>query len=330
MTVSKNDIIDELHKPARRNYPRRSTITLGIDDLWQADLVEMDSGNLKGISKINKGYKYLLTIIDTFSKFAWAIPVKNKTGESVSKVMSICFKNLSQGVDLNSQHKPPKNLQTDNGKEFYNKDFKKLMEQNKINHYSTYSDKKAAIVERFNRSLKELMWKQFSIQGNYKWVDILPNLLNIYNNRKHRTIGMTPCEASSRLEKPQRVASERLSPKDAPKIHLKIRFKVGDYVRINKLKHMFEKGYTPNWSTEIFVIDKVFKNIPPYYHIKDMKGEEIKGTFYEQELQKTKIPTNIYLVEKILKRKGNKVYVKWLGFDNTHNQWINKKDLITS
>ncbi|XP_070169323.1 uncharacterized protein [Polyergus mexicanus] len=366
MTVSKNDIIDELHKPARRNYPRRSTITLGIDDLWQADLVEMDSGNLKGISKINKGYKYLLTIIDTFSKFAWAIPVKNKTGESVSKAMSICFKNLSnvsfglslsdashsrteglsQGVDLNSQHKPPKNLQTDNGKKFYNKDFKKLMEQNKINHYSTYSDKKAAIVERFNRSLKELMWKQFSIQGNYKWVDILPNLLNIYNNRKHRTIGMTPCEASQRLSpkdvserhlkmcpKCAQKAPGRLSPRDTKsegRLVQGTRFKVGDYVRINKLKHMFEKGYTPNWSTEIFVIDKVFKNIPPYYHIKDMKGEEIKGTFYEQELQKTKIPTNIYLVEKILKRKGNKVYVKWLGFDNTHNQWINKKDLITS
>ncbi|XP_070172160.1 uncharacterized protein [Polyergus mexicanus] len=379
MTVSKNDIIDELHKPARRNYPRRSTITLGIDNLWQADLVEMDSGNLKGISKINKGYKYLLTIIDTFSKFAWAIPVKNKTGESVSKAISICFKNLSnasfglslsdvsyglnlsgashsrteglsQGVDLNSQHKPPKNLQTDNGKEFYNKDFKKLMEQNKINHYSTYSDKKAAIVERFNRSLKELMWKQFSIQDNYKWVDILPNLLNIYNNRKHRTIGMTPCEASyglnpkdasSRLdnspkdasERHLKMTSERLSPRDAKsegRLVQGTRFKVGDYVRINKLKHMFEKGYTPNWSTEIFVIDKVFKNIPPYYPIKDMKGEEIKATFYEQELQKTKIPTNIYLVEKILKRKGNKVYVKWLGFDNTHNQWINKKDLITS
>ncbi|XP_029673830.1 uncharacterized protein LOC115241971 [Formica exsecta] len=156
--------------------------------------------------------------------------------------MSICFKNLPQGVDLNSQHKLPKNLQTDNGKEFYNKDFKKLMEQNKINHYSTYSDKKATIVERFNKSLIELMWKQFSIQGNYKWVDILPNLSNIYNNRKHRTIGMTPCEASSRLDKPQRVASERLtsklcektserlSTKDAPERHLKMRFKVGDYL----------------------------------------------------------------------------------------------------
>lgn len=93
--VNKTDIINELHKPARRNYPRRSTITLGVDDLWQADLVEMDSGNLKGISKINKGYKYLLTVIDTFSKFAWTIPAKNKTGKNVSEAMSVCFKNLS-------------------------------------------------------------------------------------------------------------------------------------------------------------------------------------------------------------------------------------------
>lgn len=114
--VSKTNIINELHKPARRNYPGRSTITLRVDDLWQADLVEMNSGNLKGISKTNKGYKYLLTVIDTFPKFAWAIPVKNKTGKNVSKAMSVCFKNLSY-------HKLPKNLQTDNGKEFCKKDF---------------------------------------------------------------------------------------------------------------------------------------------------------------------------------------------------------------
>lgn len=190
--VSKTDIINELHKPARRNYLRSTIITLGVDDLQQADLVEIDSGNLKGISKINKGYKYLLTVIDTFSKFAWAIPVKNKTGKNVSKAMSVCFKNLSH-------HKLPKNLQTDNGKEFYNKDFQKLMKENEINHYSTYSNKKAATVERFNRSLKELTWKQCSVQGNYKWVDILSNLINIYNNRKHRTIGMTPSETSERF-----------------------------------------------------------------------------------------------------------------------------------
>ncbi|KAL6417814.1 hypothetical protein ACFW04_012515 [Cataglyphis niger] len=154
--------------------------------------------------------------------------------------MSICFKNLSL------QHKPPKNLQT-NGKEFYNKDFQKLMKQNEINHYSTYSDKKAAIVERFNRSLKELMWKQFSIQGNYKWVDILPNLLNIYNNRKHRTIGITPCEASEKLSQKgvsERLKTSKLSEKVTEK-HPKMRFKVGDHQISFFLYLIFLFLYTP-------------------------------------------------------------------------------------
>ena len=242
----------------------------------------MDSGNLKGVSKINKGYKYMITIIDVFSKFAWAVPLKSKTGKDVTNA----FK-LTKRV--------PTNLQTDKGKEFYNKDFKELMKKYNINHYSTYTNVKASVVERFNRTLKEKMWKQFSIQGNYKWIDILPKLVDNYNNTYHTTIKMKPVEVC--LKNQEIIFNDVYQDKLLP---LRNKFKFGDKVRISKIKGMFEKGYTANWSTEIFTVDKVFKGSPPYYHLKDSNGEEIKGIFYEQEMQKTKYP-DIYLVEKVLR-----------------------------
>lgn len=296
----------------RKNFPRQKVIAYNIDDLWQADLVEMDSGNLKGISKINKGYKYLLTIIDVFSKYAWAIPVEDKTGKNIVKALKIIFK-----------ERFPKNLQTDKGKEFFNNEFKHLMKEYNINHYSTYSELKASVVERFNRTLKERMWKQFDIQGNYKWVDILSKLVNNYNNTKHRTIKMKPNEVNKNNEEQisKTFFNHDIISKNKPK------YKVGDKVRISKLKKIFEKGYTANWSTELFEIKDVLLTNPITYKLKDTNNEDIEGKFYELELQKTKYP-DIYLVEKVLKKKNDKVYVKWLGFDNTHNSWINKDNVV--
>lgn len=98
-------------------------------------------------------------------------------------------------------------------------------------------------------------------------------------------------------------------------------------MRISKYKSLFEKGYLPNWSAEIFKVSKVVPTEPITYHLADLKGERIKGGFYEPELQKTKM-TDVYLVEKIIRRKGNKVLVKWLGFDNEHSSWINANDVL--
>ncbi len=164
----KRAVVDELHKPARRNYPRRKFDVRGLDETWQADLVEMQP-----YSKENKGYRYLLTVIDVFSKFAWARPVKTKTGEDTTAAMNSI---LQEG-------RKSKNLQVDKGKEFYNKNFEGLMKKSKIHMYSTESNLKASIIERFNRTLKNRMWKQFSLRGNYKWADILPDLLKSYNCR---------------------------------------------------------------------------------------------------------------------------------------------------
>ena len=128
--------------------------------------------------------------------------------------------------------------------------------------------------------------------------------------------------------KPQDVTSKdeaRILKKLSLKLkNLKAKFKKGDKVRISKAKHVFEKGYTPNWGTEIFTVFRVARTNPVTYHLKDYKKEPIAGGFYEQELAKVKYP-DVYLLEKVLRRRSNQIYVKWLEFDNSHNSWINKE-----
>lgn len=307
---ARRSIADELHAPARRRFPTRAVEVKGVNDLYQADLVEMIP-----YSKFNKGYKYLLTMINCFSKVAYAFPLKNKSGLEVANALEPI---------LNTDRM--NHLQTDAGLEFYNSHVTRLMKKYGINHYSTNSDKKASIIERFNRSLKELMYRKFTEVGNYKWIHILPSLLKEYNGRKHRTIGMAPIEVNKRNETVVRRNINKNRQKYKPK-DKKIEFKVGDKVRISKYKKIFDKGYLPNWTNEIFTVHSVQPTIPINYKLKDYRNNVIAGSFYGHELKKTKLG-DVYLVEKVIRKKGDKVYVKWKGFDGTHNSWINKTELL--
>lgn len=306
-------VVEEIHKPARRNYQRRRVKMRRPNETYQADLVEMIP-----YSRENKGYKYILNIIDIFSKYAYSVPLKSKTGQEVATALESVLKKIQPTTRKTHL---VKNIHVDLGKEFYNKNVQELLDRYKINMFSTYSGLKASICERFNRSIKENMWKKFSLQGNYKWVDMLPNLLETYNNRIHRTIGMRPkdvtinhtAEILKRLNKNQ-------VPRKPPK------FKVNDKVRLSKNKNLFEKSYTGNWSTEVFTITKVNNTNPVTYLLKDYLDQPVSGCFYSEELQKTKHP-DVYLVEKVIKKQGNKLLIKWLGFDESHNSWIDQKDL---
>ena len=307
--MSKTDVVNEIHKNARVNFPRRCVIMKDIDDLWQADLIDMQS-----ISKQNKNYRFILAIIDTFSKYAWTFPLKSKTKDDVCN----SFKKL-----LN-KGRVPKNLQTDKGTEFYNNQFQKLMETYHINHYSTFSTKKASIVERFIRTLKSKVYKEFSLRGSYNWIDsTLNNVTNKYNHTYHRTIDEVPANVDNINKKHILERYSRLVKNH----NIRSKYKIGDYVRISKYKGTFEKGYTPNWSTEIFKIRMIQNTNPITYLIEDtIRGQPILGAFYVQELQKTKNP-NLYLVEKVLKRKGDRVLVKWLGLPSSENSWIDKSNI---
>lgn len=308
----KTKIINELHAAARRNFTRRNTTLKGIDDLHQCDLVEMGS-----FSKLNKGYKYILTIINCFSKKAQAYALKSKTGKEVTSAMKKYLANKNNVV---------KNLQTDMGKEFYNTSFQNLMSSYNVNHYSTFSELKATIVERFNRTLKNAMYKRFSLRGTYKWIDILPELINNYNNTKHRTIGMKPKNVNKSNE---HIVKTRIIKSTLPKPEKKPphQFLLGDNVRISKIKSVFDKRYFPNWTNEVFTIYRVHPSNPETYILKDKSGKILHGTFYGHELLKSNTD-NVYLIDKVLRKKGNKLLVKWLGFDRSQSTWINKKDIL--
>ncbi|KAL6417307.1 hypothetical protein ACFW04_012622 [Cataglyphis niger] len=308
MSVEKRRLVEELHAPARRNFPRRRVAVRGYDDLWQADVVEM-----RPYARLNKGHNYILTVIDALSKYAWAAPLKSKSAGEVARALSKITR---------ESKRCPKNLQTDKGKEFYNAEMRKFAEKHGVNHYSTYSVMKASIVERFNRTLKNSMWKYFTLNGTYKWIDALPRLVKEYNARKHRTIGARPVDVTPAIaEKLLNTVYSNI------KIAAPAKFKPGDPVRVSKFKTIFEKGFTPNWTTEIFRITKVQRTNPVTYLLKDSRNEPIAGGFYEHELLRVFDP-DVYLVEKVLRRRGDEVYVKWLGMDETHNSWINKTAVL--
>lgn len=308
-SLGKIKIVNEIHRNARKNFVRRHTIIKGYKDLWQIDLAEMQQ-----YADENDGYRYILVCINCYSKYVYTRAIKNKSGVEVTGAMESIIQEAKYA---------PNNLQSDQGKEFYNKHFQALMTKLNINHYSTFSTKKAAIVERVIRTLKLKLYKDFSARGSYRWVEILPIVTKRYNSTKHRTIGMKPKDVREHT---------KIHAYDYLKIMpRKIKFHLGNIVRISKYKSIFEKGYTPSWSTELFKIVKVNVTNPPTYMLESLQGEPIKGCFYEAELQKTSSP-DIYLVEKILKqRKKNNIeqlYVKWLGFPNQFNSWVNKSDIV--
>ena len=179
-TLESSDVFT-LHYPTRKSFQTNRVFVSGIDQLWQADLVDVHS-----LAKENKWFKYLLTVIDVFSKFAWVVPLKTKDSLSVTNA----FKKILEG-----SRKPVK-LQTDKGKEFYNREFQNLLKKHNIYLYSTNSDFKASVVERFNRTLKQKMWKYFTFSNNQKYFRILDDLVKSYNSSFHRSIKMAPKNVS--------------------------------------------------------------------------------------------------------------------------------------
>ena len=306
----------ELHKPVIRKFKRAQVITNGIDDVWAADLADMSS-----LASHNDNYKYLLTVIDVFSKYAWAVPVKDKTANTVLKAF--------QSIVQNDKRKP-KRLWTDQGKEFINKEMKAWLKKEKISLYHTFGEHKASVVERFNRTLKTLMYKRFTEEQTGRWLEMLPELLEKYNNTKHSTIGATPSEVLDYDKDDVNALKEKLYGSHNQQQKKKNKFRLGDWVRISKVKRTFEKGYTPNWSHEVFKIVGTIGMNPTRYILEDYNKERIQGTFYAEELQKTLL-NDIFLVREVLaskKIKGKKHYlVNWIGWPDNFKDWIHESEL---
>ena len=218
---------------------------------------------MQAFSKFNRGAKYLLAVIDVFSKYGWLIPLKDKMGKSVASALKSIFK-----------ERKPEKMWVDKGKEFYNKDVKDSIEL-----YSTENEEKASVVERWIRTMKEKMWKYFKANSTNVYTNALLDLVKEYNNTKHSSIKMTLVQASKKEN--ELMVWRNLYPEHLEIHDLNPKFSVGDKVRISKKKKTFEKGYTTRWTEEIFTIVEVKRKNT------DLNGEEIRGTFYESELQKT-------------------------------------------
>ena len=256
----------------------------------------------------NDGYTFLLLVIDTFSKYGYLIPLKNKKGKTVANALKDIFK----------KRKPGK-LWTDKGKEFYNKDVKDLVEL-----YSTENEEKSSIAERWVRTIKEKMWKYFTDNNTYNYINVLPDLVKDYNNTVHSSTKLTPIDASKK--KNELTVWRNLYPDRYKKYNITPKFSVGDEVRITKKKKVFEKGYTTRWTEEIFTIKEIRDTNPITYKLTDLKGEEIEGTFYEPELQKTE--QQIYRIEKVIEKEKGRSLVKWKGYSDKFNSWVDNKELI--
>ena len=202
------------------------------------------------------------------------------------------------------------------GSEFYNNSFKKSLKDNNIGMYSIHNEGKSVAAERFIGTLKNKIYKYMTSISKNLYINKLDDIVDEYNNTYHRTIKMKPVDVKDNTYIDFKKEVNDKNPK----------FKVGDHVRISKYKNIFAKGYTPNWSEEVFVISKIKNTVPWTYVINDLNGEEIIGTFYEKELQKTN--QKEFRIEKVLKKKGDKLYVKWKDYDNSFNSWIDKKDLV--
>ena len=277
----------------------------GNNEIWAADLADM-----RALSDENDGFNYLLLVIDIFNKYGWIVPLKNKSSGVIVEALKGIFKDSGRR---------PKKLWTDKGREFFNKDVRDL-----IYLYATENEEKSSIAERWIRTIKEKMFKYFTDYKTNRYIDVLPDLVEDYNNTVHSSTKLTPVEASKEENQlkvwrnlyPDRYKTSRLNPK----------FSVGDEVRITKKKKVFEKGYTTRWTEEIFTIKEIRETNPITYKLEDLQGEEIKGTFYEPELQKTE--QQIFRIEKVIKKEKGKSLVKWKGYSDKFNSWVDNKDLI--
>ena len=300
-----------LHKPARKKFNTRPYKAKGIDALWQADLAEFGNYETR-----NDGNNYVLTVIDVFSRYAWARPVKHKTGQLVSDA----FENILKKGRI------PTKLQTDQGKEFENSIFQAMLRKYNISFFTIKSQFKAALVERYNRTLKSRLWRYFTHVGNYRWLDVLQDFVDSYNASRHRMIGMAPKDVNRENEYELWEKQETtVGPQKVTWRNPSQRFKVGEYVRLSKAKQIFDKGYVPNYTEEIFSVSKVINTDPVQYKVKDWNGDEILGSFYAAELQKVNEPTK-YMIEHIIRERtvnGQRQYlVKWLGYGSQFNSWV--------
>lgn len=315
-------------QPKKPSRNRQSKILVtDINEQWEMDLADMQN-----LSKQNRGYKFILIVIDVFRRFLWTKPLKTKQGVEVSKALDMI---ISSGGKIDR-------IRCDAGREFRNASVSSVLKKHGIFHFLAHGDGKAAFAERVILTIKKRLFRYFTYNNTHNWVDVLKSLTKSYNDSVHSSTGFSPASITP-SNKNQVWANQYLIPairkwKNAlpqQKLirHPKFKYKVGDTVRVSYSKTVFQRGYDHKFSTEYFRVDSRYRRDgQPIYQLNDLGGDRIDGSFYQHELQKVIIPKNkLYEVEKIIKTKGRgknkKVLVKFKHWPTKFAQWMAEKDV---
>lgn len=275
-----------LHRPVRKHISRNYYNTFEINGLWQTDIIDLHL-----LKKFNDGHSYILAVIDVFSKFVYAQPLKSKSAAEVTKV----FRHMIDGAPVNEGvRRAPRVLQSDRGKEFKNQIFKRFLTSRNIQQQFplTQSQHKAAVIERFNRTMQGLMRRYFTSQGGKtrRYIDVLPKLVNLYNNSVHSTIKMKPSQVTIHNVKAVYENTHRRHQHRIPMNIYTQQFQLGDKVLLRRARGKLDAKYSSNWSPEIFVITNIIRKKPLFlYQLKDSDRRQIREKFYGSELQRVNI-----------------------------------------
>lgn len=319
-----NQLSYSLNKPVSRKFQRGRVIVKGIDDQFDADLA-----SLARIADENNGYKYLLVVIDIFSRFGWVEPLKKKAAPNIVRA----FRKILKGGRV------PRRLRTDAATDFRSKEFQQLLKEYDIVHFTTHSEKQANYVERFIKTIKSKIYRYLTENRTDRYIDVLPKLVESYNKTWHSGIQSEPVNVSKLNEsklwwqmywpdeayvKSERELKARRRRKQLSKI---FKFRVGDRVRISYIRKAFQREYDTKWSYEIFTVSRRFlRQGQPIYKLVDWFNEELKGTFYQKELQKVDVRRQPWRIEKVLDSRGLgrriEYFVKWIGWPKKFNTWI--------
>ena len=259
--------INEIYsKPPKKNFDTNKTDVYHIDDIWSLDILDLKDYGPEN----NRGYRYVLVIIDNFSKFGWTKPLKNKNAQTI--------KDSFENILLTSKRKPNL-IESDRGKEFYNKIFQDFLNKNDIKLYSRNSSYGAVFAERFNRTIRDLLKKIVFEQGDANWIDVLPTITKQYNNRIHSSTKLSPKDAS--LKKNEGYVYKNLIDK---RKKVKPKFQINNLVRVADLKKTFSKGDTTNWSYKLYKITEIINDTIPSYKI-----DNLPERYNESLLKKTEL-----------------------------------------
>ena len=253
-------------KPPKRNYATNKTDAYFIDDIWSLDILDLKDYGPEN----NRGYRYVLVVIDNFSKFGWTIPLKNKNAQTIKD----SFENI-----LISSKRKPKLIESDRGKDFYNNIFQDFLNKNNIKLYSRNTSLGAVFAERFNRTIRDLLKKVVFERGDANWIDVLPSITKQYNNRIHSSTKLSPKDAS--LKKNEGFVYKNLLDKRKKVIP---KYQINDLIRVADLKKTFSKGDTTNWSYKLYKITEIINDSIPAYKI-----DNLKERYNESLLKKTEL-----------------------------------------